>query len=74
MKNNFIAKNMNRVNHSSIHIDKKKEGISSDEDVQNGISEFIESFKNHIKEQNPEAYEEAVKLASKSPIKPRYKD
>lgn len=47
MKNNFIAKNMNRVNHSSIHIDKKKEELTAQEDIEQGLEEIKSERKSY---------------------------
>ena len=33
MKNNFIAKNLNKVNKPSVHIDRKKEPIDKHKDI-----------------------------------------
>lgn len=50
MKNNLIAKNMHKFNKANIHIDRKKEGISKEEDVNQGLTEFFNPF-NLTKEQ-----------------------
>lgn len=42
-KNNFVAKNMNTYNRSSIHIDRKKEGLSEKEEVNLGFTDFKKS-------------------------------
>lgn len=40
MKNNFIVKNMHKFNKANVHIDRKKQGTSSEEDIEEGLSEL----------------------------------
>lgn len=39
MKNNFIAKNFNKVNKPSIHVDRKKEPINKHKDINNRMKD-----------------------------------
>ena len=40
MKNNFIVKNMHKFNKANVHIDRKKQGTNSEEDIEEGLSEL----------------------------------
>ena len=40
MKNNFIAKNFNKVNKPSIHIDRKKEPVNKQKDINNRMKDI----------------------------------
>lgn len=70
MKNNYIAKHMNKVNRSSIHIDRKKEGISAEEDVNKGIKDFLDSYDKYQEETLGDVWKEAKELSKKHPIVP----
>ena len=63
---------MNKINRSSIHVDKKKEGVDSIQDVNQGISEFLESFDKYQEESYGEIWTEAKAHAKKHPIKPNF--
>mgnify|MGYP003412488754 CR=1 FL=1 len=70
MKNNHIAKHMNTYNKSSVHTDRKKEGISSSEEIKDGVQEFIDSFYKHQEETLGDTWKEILEISKKHPIKP----
>lgn len=70
MKNNYIAKHMNTYNKSSVHIDRKKESISSEEEIKDGVQEFLTSFEKYQEETLDDVWKEAKELSKKYSIKP----
>lgn len=70
-KNNFVAKHMHTYNKSSVHIDKKKEGISEQEDINQGIYDFLNSYDRYQEETYGDDWKKAKEIAAKNPINPR---